>query len=128
MPQQHGMIERFFRSLKEECTWRRNFSGFDDARTEIARGMRWYNVTVTGSTSCGSPLRRVIHQQPYEARASEMLGPSGYARAAFQLRGVSSPMRKSLWAPARGITSVRYTSGSMSRRLHRPISSTHLLT
>ncbi|MGP0593942.1 IS3 family transposase [Nitrospira sp. T9] len=42
-PEQNGLIERFFRSLKEECVWQHHFEGFDDARQMITRWMRWYN-------------------------------------------------------------------------------------
>jgi putative transposase len=30
-PEQNGMIERFFRSLKEECVWQHNFESFSEA-------------------------------------------------------------------------------------------------
>ena len=33
-PEQNGTIERFFRSLKEECVWLRNFRSFEEARRE----------------------------------------------------------------------------------------------
>lgn len=42
-PEQNGMIERFFRSLKEECVWQHNFASFEQARKEIARWIGWYN-------------------------------------------------------------------------------------
>ena len=42
-PEQNGMIERFFRSLKEECVWQHNFVGFIEARAAIASWIRWYN-------------------------------------------------------------------------------------
>jgi putative transposase len=42
-PEQNGMIERFFRSLKEECIWQHNFSSFAEARRAIRRWIRWYN-------------------------------------------------------------------------------------
>jgi putative transposase len=34
-PEQNGMIERFFRSLKEECVWQHNFAGFSEAKAAI---------------------------------------------------------------------------------------------
>ena len=37
------MIERFFRSLKEECTWQHSFESFVEARGTIERWIRWYN-------------------------------------------------------------------------------------
>ncbi len=36
-PEQNGMIERFFRSLKEECVWQFNFASFAHAQNEIRR-------------------------------------------------------------------------------------------
>ncbi len=42
-PEQNGMIERFFRSLKEECIWQHNFSSFGEARRAVRRWIRWYN-------------------------------------------------------------------------------------
>lgn len=42
-PQQNGMIERFFRSLKEECVWLKDFHNFEEAKGAIARWIDWYN-------------------------------------------------------------------------------------
>ena len=42
-PEQNGMIERFFRSLKEECIWQHNFSSFKEAKRAVRRWIRWYN-------------------------------------------------------------------------------------
>jgi putative transposase len=42
-PEQNGMIERFFRSLKEECTWLHNFHDFDEAKRTITTWIRFYN-------------------------------------------------------------------------------------
>ena len=43
-PEQNGLIERFFRSLKEECVWQHNFASFGEARTAITRWIEWYNT------------------------------------------------------------------------------------
>ena len=43
-PEQHGMIERFFRSLKEECLWQHAFQTFEDARRIIRGWVQWYNT------------------------------------------------------------------------------------
>ncbi len=40
-PEQSGLIERWFRSLKEECVWHHQFHGFADARTAIGQWIRW---------------------------------------------------------------------------------------
>jgi putative transposase len=42
-PEQNGLIERFFRSLKEECTWQHNFSDFSEANRTVSRWLHWYN-------------------------------------------------------------------------------------
>lgn len=42
-PEQNGMIERFFRSLKEECAWLHNFRDFEEARRTITTWIRYYN-------------------------------------------------------------------------------------
>jgi putative transposase len=42
-PEQNGLIERFFRSLKEECTWQQNFKTFGEARRAVDNWIAWYN-------------------------------------------------------------------------------------
>lgn len=42
-PEQNGMIERFFRSLKEECIWLNNFASFAEAKEKIEQWIRFYN-------------------------------------------------------------------------------------
>jgi len=42
-PEQNGMIERFFRSFKEECVWQHNFVSFDEAYNKIADWIDYYN-------------------------------------------------------------------------------------
>lgn len=42
-PEQNGLIERFFRSLKEECAWQENFETFNDAKQAVTRWIDWYN-------------------------------------------------------------------------------------
>lgn len=34
-PEQNGLIERFFRSLKEECVWQYRFAGFEEAQWAV---------------------------------------------------------------------------------------------
>ena len=41
--EQNGIIERFFRSLKEECVWQHTFQTFEEARRIIRHWMQWYN-------------------------------------------------------------------------------------
>ena len=43
-PQQNGMVERFFRSLKEECIWLHNFKDFEHARETIEKWVEFYNT------------------------------------------------------------------------------------
>lgn len=42
-PEQNGLIERFFRSLKEECVWQQTFENFTEAKAEVTRWISWYN-------------------------------------------------------------------------------------
>ena len=42
-PEQNGLIERFFRSLKEECVWLHNFPDFQTASRYVARWIEFYN-------------------------------------------------------------------------------------
>lgn len=42
-PEQNGLIERFFRSLKEECIWQHRFADFQQANRTIRQWMAWYN-------------------------------------------------------------------------------------
>src|SRR5262249_46326148 len=42
-PEQNRIVERFFRSLKEECVWQHSFSSFVEARRAVRRWIRWYN-------------------------------------------------------------------------------------
>lgn len=62
-PEQNGMIERFFRSLKEECTWQHLFRTFSDARRIIRRWIEWYN-TERPQQALGyrSPIEYRLHQ------------------------------------------------------------------
>ncbi len=43
-PEQNGLIERWFRSLKEECVWQHQFQTFGEARQAIQRWIAWYNA------------------------------------------------------------------------------------
>ena len=42
-PEQNGLVERFFRSLKEECVWQHRFTGFEEAHRAVTDWLRWYN-------------------------------------------------------------------------------------
>ena len=42
-PEQNGLVERFFRSLKEECIWQQHFESLGQARAVIGRWIRYYN-------------------------------------------------------------------------------------
>jgi len=42
-PQQNGMIERFFRTIKEECIWHYNFKSLREANRIISQWITFYN-------------------------------------------------------------------------------------
>jgi putative transposase len=64
-PEQNGLIERFFRSLKEECVWQHNFPDFTAARRAIGTWIRWYNET--------RPHQALGYRSPQEFRAHEAI-------------------------------------------------------
>ncbi|NIN63374.1 MAG: transposase, partial [Anaerolineae bacterium] len=43
-PEQNGVIERVFRTLKEECVWLCRFQSRDEAERLIARWIEVYNT------------------------------------------------------------------------------------
>ena len=64
-PEQNGLIERFFRSLKEECVWQQNFGSFVEARRAVLRWIRWYNEE--------RPHQALGYQSPAQFRAAQQL-------------------------------------------------------
>ncbi|GJL65875.1 MAG: insertion element hypothetical protein [Nitrospirales bacterium] len=62
-PQQNGLIERFFRSLKEECVWQHSFDTFDEANRRIRTWMQWYNKE--------RPHQALGYQSPCQYRQKE---------------------------------------------------------
>ena len=43
-PEQNGLIERWFRSLKEECVWQQQFHTFQEAQQAVRTWIAWYNA------------------------------------------------------------------------------------
>jgi putative transposase len=64
-PEQNGMIERFFRSLTEECVLQHSFRNFTEARAAIRQWIEWYNV--------GRPHQSLGYKSPREYRAQQQL-------------------------------------------------------
>ena len=64
-PEQNGLVERFFRSLKEECAWQHNFKSFEQAKREIARWIGWYNQ--------GRPHQALGYRSPAAFRQQQRL-------------------------------------------------------
>ena len=62
-PEQNGLIERFFRTLKEECVWQHNFASFADARREVLTWIHWYNAR--------RPHSALGYKSPAEYRAQQ---------------------------------------------------------
>jgi putative transposase len=63
-PEQNGIVERFFRSLKEECVWLENFRSFGEARSAVRRWIRWYNA--------GRPHQSLSYRSPSQYRAQQL--------------------------------------------------------
>ena len=64
-PQQNGLVERFFRSLKEECVWLQNFRSFEEAAKAVKRWIRFYNEE--------RPHQSLRYMSPAEFRAGRRL-------------------------------------------------------
>lgn len=62
-PEQNGMIERFFRSLKEECVWLENFTCFEQAKAAVAGWIRFYNSE--------RPHQSLNYRSPEQFRAQQ---------------------------------------------------------
>ena len=43
-PEQNGLVERFIRSIKEECIWHHRFESLSHAREVIGRWIKYYNT------------------------------------------------------------------------------------
>ena len=63
-PEQNGIVERFFRSLKEECVWLHNFPSFVEAKHQVSSWIRWYNQ--------GRPHQALGYRSPAEYRAQQV--------------------------------------------------------
>lgn len=62
-PEQNGLIERFFRTLKEECVWQHQFQTFEEARRIIRDWLHWYNQ--------GRPHSALGYRSPAQYRAQQ---------------------------------------------------------
>ena len=62
-PEQNGLIERFFRSLKEEYICQHNFRSFADARAVVRQWLQWYNAE--------RPHQALGYLSPREFRAQQ---------------------------------------------------------
>ena len=63
-PEQNGLIERFFRSLKEECVWQHQFTDFEHAAKAVNRWIHWYNE--------GRPHQSLGYLSPSEYREQQL--------------------------------------------------------
>lgn len=63
-PEQNGMIEGFFRSLKEECVWLENYENFEQARAAVAAWIRFYNQE--------RPHQSLNYMSPEQFRAQQV--------------------------------------------------------
>ena len=62
-PEQNGLIERFFRSFKEECVWVQHFTSVAEARRAVRTWLEWYNHE--------RPHQALGYLSPHEYRAKE---------------------------------------------------------
>jgi putative transposase len=64
-PEQNGLIERFFRSLKEECVWQHLCGSFAEANAKIREWIVWYNE--------GRPHQALGYLSPQQFRHQQRL-------------------------------------------------------
>jgi putative transposase len=64
-PEQNGIIERFFRSLKEECVWHHQFHNFAEAQQRLRAWLTWYNT--------GRPHQALGYRSPTQFRATRLV-------------------------------------------------------
>ena len=62
----NGLLERLFRSLKEECVWQHRFDNVEGARQTITRWITWYNA--------GRPRQALPYQSPQQYRQHRVHG------------------------------------------------------
>lgn len=66
-PEQNGLIERWFRSLKEECVWQQRFGTFQEAQQAIRNWINWYNSD--------RPHQALGYLSPQAYRRQQLLPP-----------------------------------------------------
>ncbi len=63
-PEQNGIVERFFRSLKEECVWLHHFHSFAEAKQHVNSWIQGYNQE--------RPHQALGYRSPTEYRAQQV--------------------------------------------------------
>ena len=63
-PEQNGIIERWFRSVKQECVWHHAFVNFAEANRTVRRWITWYNT--------GRPHQALGYRSPSEYRSQQV--------------------------------------------------------
>ena len=76
------MIERFFRSHKEECVWQHVFHTFAKARQAVQEWIRWYND--------GRPHQALGYRSPCDFRAHEVDQVARFRGALHGSQGAST--------------------------------------
>lgn len=66
-PKGNAIIERFFRSLKEECVWQHSFKNFEEAKEAVDAWVKFYNEqrphqSLNYDTPTGFYTREVIQK------------------------------------------------------------------
>ncbi len=69
IPEQNRIIERFFRSLKEEYVWPHTFQTFEEARRIIWDWMQWYNQCSVVRTYVMSVAHLVLGAVGWKSRS-----------------------------------------------------------
>src|SRR5660398_207194 len=108
-PDQNGMIERFFRSLKEECVWQHLFQDFAEARQTIRDWIRRYNEE--------RPHQSLSYLSPAEFRAQQLQLVASNRRGALQSDRISGPRRLATRVPSSPHRMVSTSRGAPAPKL-----------
>lgn len=64
-PEQNGLIEQFFRRLKDECVWQQRLQTVEEARRIIRDWIHWYDEERSyGALGYRSPVPIARNTQP----------------------------------------------------------------
>ncbi len=94
-PEHNGLIERPFRTLKEECVWQHRFASFAEARREVLSWLHYYNTrrphSALGYISPAEYLTQNPRLVQLHVESEAIAGPLEWRGGETRCRGVTCP-------------------------------------